>query len=498
MTPARVETGSSPSALRRGTWIYQLIVLYVVVQRVVFDLTVNPMGDEAYYWIWGQHPQLSYLDHPPLHAWLMGMVGVVLGWSPLSLRALTWVTLAGSLWILWLLVGRLAPDDRIHQFWKVAAIYLTLPLIVIATTPAFHDHLLAFLCLAAIYCMLVFAADHEAGHARLRGFYLAALLAGLAALTKYNGILLALGFAVFLVARPSMRTLWRSPHPYLAALIVVVLQAPVLVWNLNSGFATLSLHFLDRPSGHWGEPHWPGLLSFVIGMLITIGPFFLFGFGLVFTCKLTGSTESVQRSLVLCLFATSTLCVAFASLFTDVLLHWNIVAYIAAATMAGLALRHSWLLWPHFALGLYLATVATWNYAVAPLSVPLFSDPGTAPNYGWPEVASAVRSAQTEHPDAFLAATRYTYAAQLAFELHEPGVTAFNAVPSQYDLWWDAAAHRGRDAIIVADRRFSVDFAELRFDRVTRIARVPVERQGTKVWQFDIYFAEGYADPQSR
>ncbi len=498
MTLARAETGSGHSALRRGTWIYQLIVLYVVVLRVVFDLTANPMGDEAYYWIWGQRPQLSYLDHPPLHAWLMGVVGAVLGWSPLSLRALTWATLAGSLWILWLLVRRLAPDDRVHRFWKVAAIYLTLPLVVIATTPAFHDHLLAFLCLAAIYCMLVFAADRETSHTRFGAFYLAAILAGLAALTKYNGILLAVGFAVFLVARPSMRALWRSPHPYLAALIVAALQAPVLIWNLDTGFATLSLHFLDRPSGHWGEPHWPGLLSFAFGMLITMGPFFLMGFWLVLARKPAGPTESILRRLVLCLFATSTLCVAVGSLFTEILLHWNIVAYIAAATLAGLALRRHWLLWPHFALGLYFATVVTWNYSVAPRSVPLFSDPGTAPNYGWPEVASAVKSAQAEHPDAFLAATRYTYAAQLAFELHDPDVTAFNPVPSQYDLWWDAAAHRGQDAIIVADRRFSIDFAERQFDRVTRIARVPVQRQGTRVWQFDIYFAEGYADSQSR
>lgn len=498
MTAGETLDGPLATARSRGTWVYQLLVLYFVALRIVFDVTVNPMGDEAYYWIWGQRLQLSYLDHPPLHAWLLGGVSAVLGWSPFSLRALTWLTLAGSLWMLWRIVAQLVPFDRVHQFWKVAAIYLSLPLIVIATTPAFHDHLLAFLCLAAISSLLTFAADREAGQTRLGWFYLAALLAGLAALTKYNGILLAVGFAVFLIARPSMRGLWRTPHPYLAALIVAAIQLPVLIWNLSADFATFSLHFVDRPTGHWAEPQALGLLQFIVGMLLTLGPFFLIGFALLFVSKSASAFESMQRTLVLCMFITSSLILAIASLFTDILLHWNIVAYIAAATLAGLALRRWWLLWPHLVLALYLATAATWNYSVAPIRVPLFEDPGTAPNFGWPEVAAAVRAAQAEHPDAFLAATRYTYAAQLAFELRDPSVTAFNSVPSQYDLWWDAAAHRGQDAIIVADRRFSIDSAAKQFATITPIAETPVIRQGSKIWQFNLYLAQDYADPASR
>jgi hypothetical protein len=30
------------------------------------SFTMNPIGDEAYYWLWGQHMALSYFDHPPL------------------------------------------------------------------------------------------------------------------------------------------------------------------------------------------------------------------------------------------------------------------------------------------------------------------------------------------------------------------------------------------------------------------------------------------------
>ncbi len=37
-------------------------------------LGVLPLtNDEAYYWVWSQHPQLSYFDHPPFVAWLFGL-----------------------------------------------------------------------------------------------------------------------------------------------------------------------------------------------------------------------------------------------------------------------------------------------------------------------------------------------------------------------------------------------------------------------------------------
>ena len=34
-----------------------------------------PTADEAYYWLWGQHLDWSYYDHPPLAAWLERLSG---------------------------------------------------------------------------------------------------------------------------------------------------------------------------------------------------------------------------------------------------------------------------------------------------------------------------------------------------------------------------------------------------------------------------------------
>ena len=63
--------------------LLQLVVLYLLGLKLWFGLAVTPMGDEAYYWMWGQHLSWSYFDHPPLHGWLQGLVAAVFGWSNL-------------------------------------------------------------------------------------------------------------------------------------------------------------------------------------------------------------------------------------------------------------------------------------------------------------------------------------------------------------------------------------------------------------------------------
>ena len=51
--------------------------------------------DEAYYWMWGQHPALSYYDHPPLNSWLLSLSSAVFGsivWGLILLHTVHLVT----------------------------------------------------------------------------------------------------------------------------------------------------------------------------------------------------------------------------------------------------------------------------------------------------------------------------------------------------------------------------------------------------------------------
>lgn len=102
---------------------------------------------------------------------------------------------------------------------------------------------------------------------------------------------------------------------------------------------------------------------------------------------------------------------------------------------------------------------------------------------------------QQAHPGSFLAATRYTYAAQLGFMLHDPSVPAFNALPSQTDAWWDPAALTGRDAIVIADKAPASRIGEAtgRFATLEKLEDVPVtDRFGKTIWTFEIWLGKGF------
>ena len=85
---------SAGPVVARPVRLAQAAVAVLLLAKLWMSAMAPPVGDEAYYWMWGQKLGWSYLDHPPLHAWLLGAMSVF-GWNYFSLRALTWVTLGG-------------------------------------------------------------------------------------------------------------------------------------------------------------------------------------------------------------------------------------------------------------------------------------------------------------------------------------------------------------------------------------------------------------------
>ncbi len=487
------EPASIPATPRWKLVLLQLVFVYLAGLKLWFDLVVTPMGDEAYYWMWGQHLSWSYFDHPPLTGWLQAIIAAVFGWSNFSVRALTWATLGGTLWIFWLWSGRLAPDDRQGWFWHSAVIYLTIPVIFLMSSFAFHDHLLLFFVVASAYAFHGFASDWEDGNRDWRKLYLATALLGLAVLTKYNGVFLGLGYALWVIARPKLRPLLLTPHLWLAALLAIAMQAPVLYWNLTEGMASFRFHLSERPSVNWGRPRFGQMLDYLATMALLMSPVLFLSLFRIPFLKPRSETESRALGLSTAIYLASTLGWAAIALYVYVYFHWNIVAYAALAPIAYRLIGGRLPLLAHVAFGLVLITVSMLNYTVTPIKLLGFGDTGAAASHGWPELAARVEAQQQAHPGSFLGAARYTYAAQLGFVLRNSDVAAFNPVRSQNDYWWDAATHAGRDAIIVADRNFSIDEARKRFAFVEKLETVPVlDRFGTRIWRFEIWLGRDF------
>ena len=471
-----------------------MVFAYLIALRLWYDLVVPPMGDEAYYWMWGQHLSWSYFDHPPLDGWLQGLVGAIFGWSNFSVRLLTWLTLAGTLAVLWQWAKLLGGADRTGWFWQTAVLYLAIPIIFTMSSFAYHDHLLVLLVVATTYAFHGFARDWEAGTRAWPKLFLAAALLGLATLTKYNGIFLGLGLAVWILWRPKLRGLYLTPQLWLAALLAVAMQAPVLYWNLTEGWASFRYHFTERAHLGWNNPNPRQILDFLGAMVVSMSPvLFLALFRIPFTRrKSDDDARSLSQAGII--YLVSTLAWVAIALYVYVYIHWNIVAYAALAPIVYRLISNRLAMLLHLAFGLIVITVGVLNYTVGPMKLLGFGDTGAAASFGWPELAAHVAQQQKSHPDAFLGAARYTYAAQLGFQLHDPNIAALNRLPSQNSFWWDAEAYAGRDALVIADAGEGSTIAEAapHFLSVEKVEDVPVVVQGKTIWTFEIWLGRDF------
>lgn len=477
----------------RPHWGAKLLVAFFLALKVWFDIAVDPMGDESYYWMWGQFPALSYFDHPPLHAWLLGLVSTILGWNAFALRFLTWLCLGGTLYVFWLWAKRFAPHDPQGWFWPTAAIYLATPVFFLMTTLVFHDYLMVFLCVLAFHFFLDFTDSWEGGSSRVASLYLGALFLGLATLTKYNAALLGFGFGLFVLIRPGMRGLLANPHLYLAAALAVGLQAPVIAWNLSHQMASVGFHMGSRLTGSLADLHVWYPLDLIANMVgLVLGPFYVVALVRMLGDRSATIVEARARSLGLTVFLTSTVAMLVLSLFLYVFFHWNIVAYVSTMAVILRYMGQRWLFRVHLAFGAAMALLLTANFALLPAALLVGArDRGTQANYGWEQVTETVRELRLSHPDAFLAATRYTYAAQLGFQLREPEILPFNRRRDQYEFWFDKADYAGRDALVLADAAFPITFAAQQFSACEKIRDIPIERFGRLVWTFQIHHCSG-------
>ncbi|HVY52074.1 MAG TPA: glycosyltransferase family 39 protein [Devosia sp.] len=476
----------------RPVVVAQGAVALLLAIKLYMSIAEPPIGDEAYYWMWGQKLGWSYFDHPPLHAWLLRLMSLIFGWNLFSLRILTWATLAGTFGIFWLWARRLKPEDPQAWFWPTAAIYLAAPLFFLMSSVAFHDHLLIFLCLASAHLFLVFAERWESTGSGYRWLYAGAAVLGLAVLTKYNGVLVGTGIAVFFATRRELRPLFRTPHLYLAALLSLALQAPVIYWNLAEGLASFRFHLAGRWTGaislrgnHLGE--------FVLLAVLFISPFLFPAIAAMFRRPLDNAFGERARALALATFTVSTLAMAGLSLLVETYFYWNITGILLLMPLLAGWIFRRWVFLLHCIYGLVFALGCAFNLTVIPIeNLRGGLDWTIASTFGWPAVAARVEALKAEHKVGFVAATRYTTAAQLGFALHDPEVTAIASRPDQYDFWFDAAGHRGEDALVVTDSRLGLGEVRGHFGTLTLLETVPYMALGRTVYAAQIYLGIGF------
>ena len=470
--------------------IVRVVAVILLAIKLVLLVAAHPFMDETYYFVWGRHLQLSYFDHPALVGWTEALGGALFGWTIVGLRATVLLTLVGDLVLLYLFARRSsAPDDWRWTFWMSVTIFLATPILFGLSSVALPDHLLLFFSLAAVYCVERLRHDPQS----VRWLYLAALAIALATLSKYTGALLGVALLIYLIQASPLRWWFRSPHLYLAILVAVALQVPVLIWNAQHGAASFGFivggHVRPQSGSFAVNPE--SIRGFLVGGLAVLSPFLLYPL----TRFVFAGRDGHGYARMVFLLSTGGFFIA--SFATNILIHWNAIAYVAALPFLSRFYHSRVLLSAQLLYGTAAIVLAGINYAALPVTAPLGgADQTSAWSYGWDEVGAAVAELKAKEPIGFVAATDYALASPLAFALRDPDVTSISAHRDGYDDWFEPQAHKGQTALIVADTwrplpgDFAAQFASVEVGRIVDIARY-----GYRVDHYTIYIARAFAPP---
>lgn len=224
--------GSSFSADFAARGAVVLIGL-MLAWRLVLAAFVPLVPDEAYYALWAQGLSAGYFDHPPMIAVFIRAGQEVLGDTPLGVRLFSVLAALPASWFVWRAAEELLEDPRAGA---LAAVLFNATIFgFLGLTLATPDAPLALFCAAMVWC-----AARLIRAPRPIWWLAMGLAIGLAAQSKYSGIMLAVAFALAVLALAPLRRQLLTPWPWLAALLAVLVFLPNIVWNAAHDWATLT------------------------------------------------------------------------------------------------------------------------------------------------------------------------------------------------------------------------------------------------------------------
>lgn len=485
----------------RGEKLLVAAIGYFLLLRFAYSFFAFPIGDEAYYWMWGRHLALSYYDHPPLQGWLQGLSYAIFGRSLFALRWMTVVAFAVNVYVFHLIAKRVAPGNWRTFFLTGTAIYLASPLYGFFTALTLHDYLLVTLVLVSGYFFTCFFTDVETtGTGRQRDLFLGAVFLGLATLTKYNGAFLGVAVAATVLIRPKLRHLLRDWRLWAAALLAMAIQAPVLIWNAQQGFASFQFQMGTR-HGASGFSGFSGLdfgrmKLFAGEAMLMVSPFMVPIVLLFFWARQKNPFERVGKTIAIVAFWVSTLVCLYVSNFSWVIWWWNIVAFVMVFPFAARYVNPV-LLWLHIGWGVLVSTILAFTYVVVPVQALLGQMPGmeSERSFGWDQITAEVLAAKETQGTGFLLTNRFETASELAFALDDPGVVSLTAKREGYDDWVDWESLRGQDAIALVEERTDTESWKGSFTETEELGTITTRRFGYPINVYRLYVGRGFVPP---
>jgi len=229
------ESFKSELGLKQGVLF---VVGYLLVTRAFLASSLNLLAQEAYYWKYAENLSLSYLDHPPLVGWSIALGTALFGdteWGVRCMALVWWGLAAVYVWHL----ATLLYDRR--AAWSAVGLFSVLPYFAGSGFIMSPEAPLLFFWAAALYYSVKLLLTGES-----RWWVGITFTIGGGLLAKYPMALFGVALGISLLLTKSARRWVFRWEPYAAAVGMLVLFLPVLIWNIGHDWASFRFQGPER------------------------------------------------------------------------------------------------------------------------------------------------------------------------------------------------------------------------------------------------------------
>ena len=485
--------------------------------HVLLAISVGLSPDEAHYALYAWHLDWSYYDHPPLVGWLQWPF-VWAGGADVWLRICPMLAWVGTGLGLVVLSDALYPALRRLQCWGMR---IDLLLFVLSPLP----HLLGFAWVPDTLLMLLIVwvmvltwqlSQPENLYSRTH-WMLLGLALGLAGLSKYTAILLALSASLCLFNAHGFK--WLTPSGAgLAVLIALVCVVPVVVWNAQHDWASFTYQLNHAK----GSSSWSALkaLAYSVTLWLALGlilPIALIGGWRRSFSVSVSESESVPRlisahQLSLYFGFPGLLLFVFLSGKGSTLPHWSTPFGVALIPLAAWGLSRMWVSQARvqrFVLSVQLILLMAFLGAlgiggVSPErdaqrnSLPGQKEVAAVKNpfadlFGWESAAHRASQLAQQHGANTLGVMNWTLASRVAWYARPWPVKVIYSHQDQFDRWFGTV--QSQDRVLWVDwsvMSFPPPLGPQEFKTCEYLEPLPVVVWGRQISHFNYSICTGW------
>lgn len=473
--------------------LYRTFLIILIACHLFYWLFVYPNPDEAYYWQWGRYPAISYHDHPALPPLIQGLLYSWFGKSLFVLRLPVALSTVLSVYVYSKLINRLGFNENKKA---ILLIIFSLPLIFLFTSFAWHDHLMMAMLLCSSYFWLqYFTEKYKGNKGKHRDVFLAFIFLGLAAISKYNAVFLALAVASVILMNKQLHAVLKDVKFYLGILICIAIISPIFIWNAQNQYGSFEFTLAQRTVQPFLEGRFfkGNILGFLLGTIALLTPFITY-FCFKKSIQKQANTDAyttVYHSLAKHLFWWASGVFLFLSLFSNVLYYWNIPAYVLILPWVVHYILNKF---PKLAKatliysGIVIMLVVV-HFGIVPLTVFVGAkDNDGAYHYGWSKVKETILSHPEYTAQVPLLGSSYRVASLLAYTMDRKDVFSYSERFDQYDYWTRDKKYPQAKTFIVADDYSKIDEELMQIAENVQITdTIKIERFGFPIKEYYVY-----------